>query len=1035
MKYVHDSILYDVTERAAEWVTVDGLAPQTLVGLFESWIANDAIQQERMSETPHAAPVACFDRHLCARATCTLLSNCHARTDPHVKLAYNTALCAEMGDLHVCSAVQCRRVVVTAYGVRSCGVTQQALGPVAETDPESVYRNLGIVWENKGDLDPSARSETTRRTQLTSTVSHRRAKAVFRRWLRREGCTSTDLGREFALSLRGLAWTYPTEHISELVRLAADDNTWPGGTFAEASLVRKMLRNKAKANGLPLPPTLPRVPRKRKRRSTNNNVAPVNHNGRVVTHKPARATQHVSIGLSPSKQHADAIGVCSVRVAMSSSISISASPAAECANSRLLVASACVVPATTTYSPVYTTAARADTPCLSPTTSTVRHTLCKRKLAVFAHPLHPSDEHSPGFLKKSKQAKTQTATHPALVVETRSALRPVVCVDDNVLDEVKCQREAREPAKNENKSSLCNDTATTLTQDEQRVSYAHQRTVRTDDHMNAPRLQYSPREQHLLGSRLSTLLTRDTGAPTYASTDRGALESTADNCASFEADETSGINAHSVTNASVCTRAWLRWEEGIARRAFSKNPLPDVDVSPLRHVANPRPLAGFQTGEQLSHMSAAAQTACMTEALSLFPSQFGCVYNTSDCISRFFDPERAYVSNLTARFNKIFTLLVASYQQLRYRARFVADVLPLVVSRSTCIAEGDYRGTVGLRTCAQRRYVYLRASLGSRSTVLSGASRAQTKGKNTPGVPIREGQQPMSRAAVYPQITVYHTCTPPPVEPSVVPVSDQHTHGPVPVKGTDWSLGVTSLMSPVPPEPICRPFTKLTATVCPPGSRQQDVVPTQEPLYYAYTDQWVPSLVPQCTLALDLAADTGLPGAESYDKTLLLSAQRDQLRALRRLRRKSTRRPAMVNKLYGHALVREQLAEGDPLTIEAISYDTLRPLYFHMVPVHDNLAMRGLCTQCCRIWQLFVSKSTIMVDHMRYTFDLHCLVVLYSAMTGKLAPNSQQLLFPFVPTLAATLPWGQHLLHFGYDPDTIEGAFEFFDARLRELDL
>jgi hypothetical protein len=470
-----------------------------------------------------------------------------------------------------------------------------------------------------------------------------------------------------------------------------------------------------------------------------------------------------------------------------------------------------------------------------------------------------------------------------------------------------------------------------------------------------------------------------------------------------------------------------------------------------------RPLLGLHTGEQLMQMRATAQTACMSEALSLFPSQFGCVYNTSGCFSRFFDPDKAYVANLTARFNQIFTLLTTSYEQLRYRNRFITDVLPLVVSSAICVTEGDYRGTVGLHVDVERRYLQVRAALLPIASNKSIPTQDVFYRNKIISMPVSDGcgESPLGKTIVVPLITQHHTHE---VVSSTTDVSIcQRVSGNTMVDVSSEQLVVNQHRVATKPvlevvENVSTACVSFTPIVSSPPS-QLNVGKTLTHMYRLYTNKWVPAIAPRQPYVPPVDTRTNLGGEtvehigncentackdtrdlEIHDKTLLLSAQRDQLRVVRRLRRKGSRRPALRANLYGHALVKEQLAEGDPLTIEPVSYDTMRPLYFNMNPVYNTVALRGLCTQCCSLWQLFVSKYTNFMDHMRYTFDLHCLVILYSAMNGKLSPRSQQLIFPCVPRLAETLPWGQHLLHFGYDPDMVEGALEFFDARLHELD-
>jgi hypothetical protein len=172
-----------------------------------------------------------------------------------------------------------------------------------------------------------------------------------------------------------------------------------------------------------------------------------------------------------------------------------------------------------------------------------------------------------------------------------------------------------------------------------------------------------------------------------------------------------------------------------------------------------------------------------------------------------------------------------------------------------------------------------------------------------------------------------------------------------------------------------------------------------------------------------------------WKQVLLLSAQRDQIRAILRLRRQGTRRVAERAALRGSVLVVEQAGKGDPLTLEPVTFDTLRPLARHYANSRD--AVRRPITArvvrlgriCSRLWCLFVQRFEAAVDHMRYTFDLHCIVVLYAAIAGKYLPDGATIV-PRVAALAAELPWGQNLVHFGIDPDTVEGAVDFFESSL-----
>lgn len=174
---------------------------------------------------------------------------------------------------------------------------------------------------------------------------------------------------------------------------------------------------------------------------------------------------------------------------------------------------------------------------------------------------------------------------------------------------------------------------------------------------------------------------------------------------------------------------------------------------------------------------------------------------------------------------------------------------------------------------------------------------------------------------------------------------------------------------------------------------------------------------------------------------LICSAQNDQNRSRCRLRRSFNRRPPTDKRIIAyHAPEKLSSCGTPPLTCEAVGFDVMRSLVFDGVDcgegfVSDTHGLHRLGSLCCRLWRLMVVRSSLAMDYWRYSYDLHCLVLLYMAGTGgRVSPSTgQTFVFP-VYDLARCLPWGQHLAHFGYDPERVESATAFLVECLNTME-
>jgi hypothetical protein len=156
-----------------------------------------------------------------------------------------------------------------------------------------------------------------------------------------------------------------------------------------------------------------------------------------------------------------------------------------------------------------------------------------------------------------------------------------------------------------------------------------------------------------------------------------------------------------------------------------------------------------------------------------------------------------------------------------------------------------------------------------------------------------------------------------------------------------------------------------------------------------------------------------------------LSVERELFHSSLRRRRGGRRQQAARRPPNARDLVILQEGKGAPLTFDEVEFDTIRLLDFRQPTIQDHLAMDTLEQVCCYLWQRIVGKFEKLVDRLHYTFEIHTIIVLYTAITGLQTADGHTII-PRQPDLAPVLPWGQHLDHFRMDVDTLEyGAFNF----------